>query len=165
MKINILLEKWQHFLEEEILEAENGEVVTFDFDDTLVLGIYEDFVLKKIKIRREIVNKMKKYISKGYKVYIITSRSFSAEKTFDKKQISIQEFLRREKIKLDKKQIIYTNGANKKSTLLSLNSTLHFDDDPVEWAELEDAGIPVYKVKSPNENPQVPGTTDLDYSI
>jgi len=140
-------ENWREYLKEE-------EVVTFDFDSTLSLShwgkeednwVHDGPYLPMIKM-------FKQYKNKGYKVYIVTSRYSKFEKDAEmvENQRSVKEFV--EEYHLYPDGIIFTDGNLKADTLKSLNSLIHYDDDPVEIQAAEEIGIKTVLVDPYKEN-------------
>ena len=99
----------------------NESVITMDFDHNLKFehgGSNMDTV------------KQYKKLQKDNTIYIVTTRDESAKSTKE-----IKDFLK--KHHLTAKDILYTNGDDKKPTLDKLKSTWHFDDDHYELDRLK----------------------------
>lgn len=114
----------------------NGDVVTFDFDNTIV----KSFLNKSIDgteiyqfggINKEIVKRIKTFKQSGKTVLIVTSRDSHLEDD----ESSVKSMLSQLKIEVD--GIFYTNGELKARKLYELGSTLHYDDDPKEREAIE----------------------------
>ena len=136
-----ILKKWDHFIQED----ESPKVVTFDFDDTLLEFEYtrEDgyFVIGPMK---KSIEKLKEHKAKGSTVYIVTSRydeegmtpeQWSGLEKDDPYYVPmVQEFLDEHDIVVD--GIYFTNGRLKAKTLITVGSSIHYDDDLHEVAEI-----------------------------
>jgi predicted NUDIX family NTP pyrophosphohydrolase len=109
----------------------NGEVVTFDFDQTVV----KSFLNKTVDgeevyqfggVNKEIIKRIKSFKQAGKTVFIVTSRKKHEEDL----ESSVQATL--DKLKIEVDGVFYTNGEPKAQKLYEIGSTLHFDDDPEE---------------------------------
>ena len=109
----------------------NGDVVTFDFDQTVV----KSFMNKDVDgheqyqyggVNKEIIKRIKSFKSSGKTTFIVTSR----QKHLEDNGNSVKSLLDNLKIEVD--GIFYTDGQPKAQKLYELGSTLHFDDDPKE---------------------------------
>ena len=132
----------------------NGEVVTFDFDHTIVKSFLnksanEEEIYQFGGVNKEIIKRIKSFKQAGKTVLIVTSRQNHLENGDN----SVKSLLQRLKIDVD--GVFYTNGEPKAQKLYELGSILHFDDDPEERDTIE-----AYKkthrdfnitVKDPNE--------------
>jgi ADP-ribose pyrophosphatase YjhB (NUDIX family) len=114
----------------------NGDVVTFDFDNTIV----KSFLNKTIDgeeqyqfggVNKQIIKRIKTFKSEGKTVFIVTSRLNDLESG----ESSIKSLLKGLKIDVD--GVFYTNGQPKAQKLYELGSTLHYDDDPKEREAIE----------------------------
>lgn len=114
----------------------NGDVVTFDFDNTIV----KSFLNKTIDgeeqyqfggTNKEIIKRIKTFRNEGKTVFIVTSRQNDLEEGAS----SIKSLLKGLKIEVD--GIFYTNGQPKAQKLYELGSSLHYDDDPAEREAIE----------------------------
>ena len=114
----------------------NGDVVTFDFDQTIV----KSFMNKNDDgqeqhqyggVNKEIIKRIKSFKSSGKTTFIVTSR----QKHLDDDENSVKSLL--DKLKIEVDGIFYTNGQPKAQKLYELGSTLHFDDDPKEHEAIE----------------------------
>lgn len=114
----------------------NGDVVTFDFDQTIV----KSFLNKTVDgeetyqyggVNKEIIKRIKSFKQAGKTVFIVTSRDNHLEEG----ESAIKPTLQRLKIDVD--GVFYTNGELKAQKLYELGSTLHFDDDPEEREAIE----------------------------
>ncbi len=114
----------------------NGDVVTFDFDQTIV----KSFLNKSVDgeeiyqyggVNKEIIKRIKSFKQAGKTVLVVTSRKNHLE---DPKS-SVKSTL--DKLKIEVDGIFYTNGEPKAQKLYELGSTLHFDDDPEEREAIE----------------------------
>lgn len=109
----------------------NGDVVTFDFDNTVVKSFSNKTVDGEEEyqfggINREIIKRIKTFKEEGKTVFIVTSRQNHLESP----ESSVKSLLRDLKIEVD--GVFYTNGEPKAQKLYELGSTLHYDDDPAE---------------------------------
>lgn len=109
----------------------NGDVVTFDFDQTVV----KSFMNKNTDdqeqyqyggVNKEIIKRIKSFKSSGKTTFIVTSR----QKHLEDDDSSVKSLL--DKLKIEVDGIFYTDGEPKAKKLYELGSTLHFDDDPTE---------------------------------
>ena len=107
-------------------------VITFDFDDTIVMShmliednkpifIYDGYNDKVIQIIRS-------HIEKGDDVHIVTARSKEKEELFP--EFTVSAFLNKLSLGhyFTPERIHYTEGALKLEILQELGSTLHYDD-------------------------------------
>ena len=135
-------------------DSRNGEVVTFDFDNTLV----KSFLNKTIQgeehyefggVNPEIAKRIKKFKDSGTTVFIVTAR----DQGLDVEESSVNNLLNRLGIEVD--AVFYTNGQTKAQKLYELGSKLHYDDDPKEHEAIESLKkvIPEFQivVKYPDE--------------
>lgn len=109
----------------------NGDVVTFDFDHTIVKSFLNKTVDGEEQyqyggVNKEIIKRIKAFKQAGKTVFIVTSRL----KHLESDDSSIKSLLNRLKIDVD--AVFYTEGEPKARKLHELGSTLHFDDDPAE---------------------------------
>ena len=119
--MKLLLEKWNHYLNE--LDEPAPAVVTVDFDNTLRMtdsGTANGPVITKIK-----------ELPGDTKVYIVTSRQNT-----DENKKMIKEFVIENNLKIA--GIHLTNYAPKWYTLEEVGSDMHFDDDSKEWNSIEE---------------------------
>lgn len=114
----------------------NGDVVTFDFDQTIV----KSFLNKSVDgeeiyqfggVNKEIIKRIKSFKQAGKTVLVVTSRKNHLEEP----KSSVKATL--DKLKIEVDGIFYTNGEPKAQKLYELGSTLHFDDDPEEREAIE----------------------------
>ena len=125
--MNLMFEKWRQYLLE---QGEEANVVTFDFDDTL---IRYDSEWEYAGDNEHIIDYFKRFKSAGYRVFIVTSRKQEFENNPDR--VNVANFLKERGMTAD--GMIFTEGQDKARTLDSLGSVLHFDDDEFEWAAIE----------------------------
>jgi 8-oxo-dGTP pyrophosphatase MutT (NUDIX family) len=109
----------------------NGDVVTFDFDQTVVKSFMNETIdgdggYQFGGINKEIIKRIKTFKSSGKTVFIVTSR----QKHLESDDMSVKSLLNRLKIEVD--AVFYTDGEPKARKLYELGSTLHYDDDPEE---------------------------------
>ncbi len=114
-----------------IRDNRNGDVVTFDFDNTIVKSFSNKTVddVEQYQfggVNKEIIKRIKRFKQSGKTVLIVTSRN----KHLENDEYSVKTMLDRLKIEVD--GIFYTNGEPKAQKLYELGSTLHYDDDPEE---------------------------------
>lgn len=112
-------------------ENKNGKVVTFDFDNTIVFSHdqigengEQDWMVGGANPYT--IGLIKKFKSKGYTVFIVTSRQQHLERPQDNVKKALQD------LKLEVDGVFYTNGDRKAKKLYELGSSMHFDDDPKE---------------------------------
>ena len=119
-----------------IKDNRNGDVVTFDFDNTIV----KSFLNKTVDgneiyqfggVNKEIIKRIKSFKQSGKTVFIVTSR----DNHLEDEQSSVRSMLNRLNIQVD--GVFYTNGELKAKKLYELGSTLHYDDDPKEREAIE----------------------------
>ena len=142
-----------------VKDGRNGDVVTFDFDQTVVksfLNHTEDGqeLYQYGGVNKEIIKRIKAFKKAGKTVFIVTSRL----KHLEDGESSVKGILSRLKIDVD--AVFYTDGQPKAQKLYELGSTLHFDDDPEE----HDA-IKAYKNLHKNFNIVVKYPDDLIHDI
>ena len=138
-----------------IKDGRNGDVVTFDFDQTVVKSFLNQTddgqeIYQYGGVNKEIIKRIKAFKKAGKMVFIVTSRDNHLEEG----ESSVRTLL--DKLKIDVDGIFYTNGEPKAQKLYELGSTLHFDDDPEE----HDA-IKAYKNLHKNFNIAVKYPDDL----
>ena len=109
----------------------NGDVVTFDFDQTIVKSFLNKTVNGEEQyqyggINKEIIKRIKSFKLAGKTVFVVTSRDQSLEAD----ESAVKPLLAKLNIVVD--AVFYTNGEPKARKLYELGSTLHFDDDPEE---------------------------------
>ena len=139
--MKLLFENWRKYLKED----EQG-VATFDFDDTLAISHWDDekgFIHDREN--QEMIDRLMDYHKKGFKIYIVTSRSEEKqdengkwysfnpkikppERYIEDYQMPVQKFV--EQYKLPIQDVIFTSGQSKIETLKGLHSKVHHDDDP-----------------------------------
>ena len=116
---------------DKISENLNGEVVTFDFDGTIVKSFLNKTVDGEEEyqyggVNNEIIKRIKSFKQAGKTVFVVTSRDSSLEDY----ESGVKYLLEMLKIHVD--GVFYTNGETKARKLYELGSVLHFDDDPNE---------------------------------
>ena len=112
-------------------ENKNGKVVTFDFDNTIVfshdqIGENGEQDWMAGGVNPYTIGLIKKFKSKNYTVFIVTSRNQAIERPQDNVKNLLQD------LKLEVDGVFYTNGDRKARKLYELGSSMHFDDDPKE---------------------------------
>tara|TARA_R100001443_G_scaffold77634_1_gene84822 strand:+ start:309 stop:686 length:378 start_codon:yes stop_codon:yes gene_type:complete len=112
-------------------ENKNGDVITFDFDNTIVKSFENRNDGMQIEyqfggVNPEIIARIKKFKKQGKTVFVVTARNVALENP----STSVKTML--ENLKLDVDGIFYTNGQPKAQKLYELGSSLHYDDDPKE---------------------------------
>jgi len=119
-----------------VKDNRNGDVVTFDFDNTVV----KSFLNKTVDgvenyqfggVNKEIIKRIKSFKRSGKTVFIVTSR----QKHLEDDESSVRSIL--DKLKIEVDAIFYTDGEPKARKLHELGSTLHYDDDPAEREAIE----------------------------
>jgi len=129
--MKLLMETWKKYITE--VEAEEANVISFDFDDTLALA---DSEYEYIGPNEPLLSLFKQFKDRGYKVYIITSRKEANEDSHRKKgSATVNEFV--EEYGLSPDNIIFTHPEDKVHTLRRVGVILHFDDDDYEIAAIE----------------------------
>jgi len=119
-----------------IKDNKNGEVITFDFDHTIVKSFLNKTVDGEEQyqyggVNKEIIRRVKTFRNSGKTVFIVTSR----QKHLEDNESSVKSLLNRLKIEVD--GVFYTDGEPKAQKLYELGSVLHFDDDPKEHEAIE----------------------------
>jgi len=114
-----------------VKDNRNGDVVTFDFDHTVVKSFLNKTVDGEEQyqyggVNREIIKRIKSFKQSGKTVFIVTSR----QKHLESDESAVKPLL--DKLKIEVDAVFYTNGEPKAQKLYELGSTLHFDDDPEE---------------------------------
>lgn len=114
----------------------NGDVITFDFDQTVVKSFLNKTVDGEEEyqfggVNKEIIKRIKSFKQAGKTVFIVTSR----QKHLEDDESSVKSLLNRLKIEVD--AVFYTEGEPKAQKLYELGSTLHYDDDPKEHEAIE----------------------------
>jgi len=114
----------------------NGDVVTFDFDNTVVKSFLNKTVDGEEQyqfggVNKEIIKRIKSFKKAGKTVFIVTSRQNDLESG----ETSVKSLLKQLKIDVD--GVFFTNGEPKAQRLYELGSTLHYDDDPEEREAIE----------------------------
>tara|TARA_R110001599_G_scaffold108989_1_gene272299 strand:+ start:1153 stop:2304 length:1152 start_codon:yes stop_codon:yes gene_type:complete len=116
---------------ESMKDNTHGEVVTFDFDQTIVKSFTnkdesgsESFQFGGVN--EEMLKKIRNFRKKGTSVFVVSSRKVSLEDG----ETSVKALLKKFKVEVD--GVFFTNGKLKAQKLYELGSTLHFDDDPAE---------------------------------
>src|SRR6056300_357294 len=114
----------------------NGDVVTFDFDHTIVKSFLNKTVDGEEQyqyggVNKEIIKRIKSFKQAGKTTFIVTSR----QKHLESDESSIKSLL--DRLKIDVDAVFYTNGEPKAQKLYELGSTLHYDDDPSEHEAIE----------------------------
>ena len=102
----------------------NGDVVTFDFDNTIVKSFRNKTVDGEEQyqfggINKEIIKRIKSFKQAGKTVFVVTARS----KHLEVPESSVQTLLDQLKIEVD--AVFYTNGEPKAQKLYEIGSTLH----------------------------------------
>ena len=123
-----------------------NKVVTFDFDNTIVMSYMDiespDLDYKFQGYNKDVINVIMLNIQKGYDVHIVTSRHESKEGMYP--DDTVQKHL--EKLNLTQyfwpDKVHYTNGKPKTAKLNELGSILHYDDDMEEHIS-NFGGIPI----------------------
>ena len=116
---------------QKVKDNRNGDVVTFDFDHTIVKSFLNKTVDGEEQyqyggVNKEIIKRIKAFKQAGKTVFVVTSR----QKHLEADESSVKQLL--DKLKIEVDAIFYTNGEPKAQKLYELGSTLHFDDDPEE---------------------------------
>lgn len=114
----------------------NGDVITFDFDNTIIKSFLNKVVdgeefYQVGGVNYEIIKRIKKFKDSGATVFIVTARDSSLEQPED----SVKTILKELSIEVD--GVFYTNGQLKAQKLYELGSKLHYDDDKKEWEAIE----------------------------
>lgn len=118
---------------------ETPNIVSFDFDDTLSMPIYEissDYSEFSFENPTKLSQKIKKIIedfhAKGATIYLITSRKDTPEN-----RAEVSKFLTDNNIRHYFTDLIFT-GDDKAQTLKEIGSEIHFDDDEYEFKILKE---------------------------
>src|SRR6516225_3751108 len=110
-------------------------LVSFDFDDTLLLGTEANPLM---------VEALRRHAAAGDTVIIVTSRNRHHDrrswiKKYAPDRISVRAFV--EIYELPVAEIHFTNHRLKGPKLLELKVLLHYDNDPLEIQSCEDQGV------------------------
>lgn len=137
-----LFENWRTYIVEN-----QKKVYSFDFDNTLITyklnpenpehGIYDKPHEKNISL-------LKKLVSEGNEVLIVTSRKKTNKKLPWDTAPSPEQLVK--ELSLPVSSIHYTNGELKAETLTRLGVEEHWDDEPAEIKAAERMGIKVHFV-------------------
>jgi 8-oxo-dGTP pyrophosphatase MutT (NUDIX family) len=119
-----------------IKDNRNGDVVTFDFDNTIIKSFLNKTVDGQEQyqfggVNEEIIKRIKKFKAAGKTVLVVTARDNALEVP----ETSVKTLLNQLDLEVD--GIFYTNGEPKARKLYELGSTLHYDDDPAEREAIE----------------------------
>lgn len=121
-------------------------VVTFDFDDTLTQTRWDndDECFKFVGPNRQMITQLVSQIDLGNEVHVVTSRMGPAMNkhgdTLPGGQPAILPFLREHLgDHCERLAGVHWCGGMKRDKLTELGSAHHFDDDPVELANLPDS--------------------------
>jgi len=122
-------------------------LVTFDFDDTLLMtrpdeewGVVEDGP------NTLVIEKMRAFLDAGHEVHIVTTRKAAGEEQDDSEptRTAVRPFLQEHRL-LDRiAGIHFTDGVPKADTIKRLGSNKHFDDDDHEIDNLPKGCIGVH---------------------
>ena len=117
-------------------ENKNGEVVTFDFDNTIVKSFENKNDSRAVQYQfggtnPAILALIKKFKEQGKTVFVVTARNVALES----QATSVKTMLKQLNIDVD--GVFYTNGKPKAQKLYELGSSLHYDDDPKETEAIE----------------------------
>ena len=125
----------------QFFSEEKEEVISFDFDDTIALSQWDhennDYLRDENndivqKPNKRIIDLIKDYKNKGYKVIVVTTR-------YDKWRQETEDQLKEWGVPID--EVHFTNGAWKANRLKKLGVFLHYDDDHEELRRLKYKGI------------------------
>jgi hypothetical protein len=117
-------------------------VVTFDFDDTLLVTAFdEDWGSRPIGPNEPVIAQMREHAAAGDLIIIVTSRHEQVENRADPKgwpaMIRVGNFVLEHDLPV--RFILFTNGEPKAPLLETLGAFKHFDDDPEELALLPES--------------------------
>jgi hypothetical protein len=142
MKMKKLFENWRTYIVEN-----QKKIYSFDFDNTLITyklnpenpehGIYD-------KPHEENISLLKKLVSEGNEVLIVTSRKKINKKLPWDTAPSPEQLVK--ELSLPVSSIHYTNGDLKAETLTRLGVEEHWDDEPAEIKAAERMGIKAHFV-------------------
>lgn len=133
------------------------KIVTFDFDETLSMPVFQvphDYAeFDDEDAPRKISSKMKALLSglhgRGSAIYLVTSRKDTPENKQE-----VMQFLEDNGIIHYFRDFVFT-GADKSHTLEILKSELHFDDDEYEFHSLKkdypDTQVKFVQIEHPEE--------------
>ena len=123
-----------------------GELVTFDFDDTLTLPIKDKegyWLSGGCQPNMETIAIMKEMDGRGYEIAIVTSRPRTAGS--DER---IGAFIMEHELPITR--VVFTNGQWKADILEEMGSVLHYDDDKEELKRIKAKGISVVEIPHPS---------------
>lgn len=124
-------------------EYKEQPAVSFDFDDTIFMHDWDeennDYARDEDgdpigTLNEEIAKKIIDYKVKGYKVYVITTRSAVWRQ-------ETEDFLRDSSLMGYIDDVIFTDGSWKAKTCKRNGVSIHYDDDPGELKRLKYKGI------------------------
>jgi acid phosphatase class B len=134
------------------MTTHSPEVVTFDFDDTILMTRDDsDWGVVQDKPNKNVIKDLHYWSRNADRIYIVTSRYRNREgkghypKGHPAYRTSIEDFLKEQGIYVN--GVYFTNGKLKAPTLQKLGSELHYDDDPEEIRVAKSAGIKTVEVR------------------
>ena len=122
-----------------------GELVTFDFDDTLTLPIKDEegyWLSGGYQPNPEVIAMAKEMDDRGHDVAIVTSRARTPGNSR-----KINAFIMEHELPVTR--VVYTNGQWKADLLEEMGSVLHYDDNKEELRRIEAKGISVVEIPHP----------------
>ena len=122
-----------------------GELVTFDFDDTLTSPIKDKdgyWLSGGCQPNMDTIAMVKEMDGRGHDIAIVTSRTRTPGSD-QKIGAFIMEY------ELPVTRVVFTNGQWKAVLLEEMGSVLHYDDNKEELRRIEEKGISVVEIPHP----------------
>ena len=129
-----------------VLVIPMGDLITFDFDDTLTLPFKDKegyWVSGGYVPNLETIATMKALGIQGHEIAIVTSRPFTSG---SKEKITF--FIMEHELPVER-DIVFTNGEWKADFLEQMGVVCHYDDDLEELSRIKAKGIAVVEVPHP----------------
>lgn len=149
---------------------ETPNIVSFDFDDTLSMSVYEipadysEFSFEyPTRMSSEIKNIIQELYNAGTTIYLVTSRKDNLENRQE-----VVNFLKENNILGYFKDLIFT-GTDKAHTLKQIGSEYHFDDDKHEFKVLKniypDSNLNFVHIKHPETPGEVKDSDNWEFEV
>lgn len=129
-------------------------LVTFDFDSTLTKPVKESFEWQdtgfwetSTQPREKVLDILQAFVEDGHRVEIVTTRD-------SRNSMEVFDFIHEHSLPVC--DVHFTNGDDKRETLLELGSGLHFDDSLRDLKLLEDTDVKTKIVPHPSDEERRP---------
>ena len=128
-----------------------GQVISFDFDDTLTQPGWdqENESWEPKGPNPGMIQRMREFAADGNTVIIVTSRTQALEAGLREKGQDVDTFVKEHGLPVAK--VVFTDGAPKGRSLKAEGVSLHFDDWAEDLQSAIDAGVDVTKVPHPQD--------------